>query len=356
MTVEASASSARPAGIRPAARYLPEVDALRGLGVALIVASHIANTLAGGGDAREASPLAAYIWAGHTGLTLLFVLSGFLLALPFLDQLRGGPVVSRPNFYLRRALRILPLYYLCVVVGTALSARDVLDVGRGIPYLFFLNAFAGITRPLFPYSAGWWSLETEVEFILLLPLIPLLGVSKVGRRVAVAIVYVYAIAMVAFLLGRFGMGSIEGQLKLASSIFGRGYLFLFGILTAWVYLRYAERLRAWADRTRMVRAGGTDVALLAALIALSFLLRWSASIGALRGETAPYHLWHLPEGLLWTCVLMLVLLLPLRVRPLLVNRVFIGLGLIAYSLYMIHNPLILRAWVIQQHHRGMGAP
>src|SRR5262245_39733692 len=107
---EESAASGRPAGIRPTAPYFPEIDALRGLGVLLIVACHMASPLAGGGDTRAVSPPAAFLWAGHTGLTLLFVVSGFLLSLPFLQQVRGGPVVARSNFFLRRALRLLPLY------------------------------------------------------------------------------------------------------------------------------------------------------------------------------------------------------------------------------------------------------
>lgn len=41
-----------------------------------------------------------------------------------------------------------------------------------MPYLLFLNSFAGMADVLFPFSNVWWSLATEVQFYLLLPVLP----------------------------------------------------------------------------------------------------------------------------------------------------------------------------------------
>lgn len=50
--------------------------------------------------------------------------------------------------------------------------------------------------------------------------------------------------------------------------------------------------------------------------------------------------WHVAESLLWTTVVLLVILAPLRIRPLIANPVMGMLGLLSYSMYLIHEPVI----------------
>jgi peptidoglycan/LPS O-acetylase OafA/YrhL len=111
--VSSDPTSVVPAGIRRRSTYFPEVESLRGLAIALVFVFHADRALLFSVRTRDGaeSPLALlYVWAGHTGVTLFFVLSAFLLSLPFLDEAYGGRTVSRRQFYERRALRILPLY------------------------------------------------------------------------------------------------------------------------------------------------------------------------------------------------------------------------------------------------------
>ena len=100
----------------------------------------------------------AYLRAGHTAVTLFFVLSAFLLALPFLAETDGRRGTSVSDYLRRRALRILPLNWTAVCLGTVLSARTAADLLRGVPYLLFLNALHGWFTPLEPYSTVWWLL------------------------------------------------------------------------------------------------------------------------------------------------------------------------------------------------------
>src|SRR4029453_9298894 len=106
-----------PPGIGSSA-YLPELEGLRGLAILLVVAFHCHSVACGIAreDACGRAPL-ALIGAGHTGVGLFFVLSAFLLSLPFLRESAGGTKVSRWRFYQRRALRILPLYWGVLAVG-----------------------------------------------------------------------------------------------------------------------------------------------------------------------------------------------------------------------------------------------
>src|SRR5207249_3678137 len=110
-----------------------------------------------------------WVVEGHTAVPLFFVLSGFLLSLPWF---RGEPV-SPWRYLLNRALRILPLY-LTIVAAALFITRTFPSPGRLWPYLTFT-----FTIPVWfnnPLGLGWlgnnlWSLCPEVGFYLLLPVL-----------------------------------------------------------------------------------------------------------------------------------------------------------------------------------------
>jgi peptidoglycan/LPS O-acetylase OafA/YrhL len=287
-------------------------------------------------------PLAC-LRAGHTAVTLFFVLSAFLLALPFLAEADGGRHIRVRDYLQRRALRVLPLYWAAVCVGTALSARTAADLLRGLPYLLFLNAAYGWFTPLEPYSTVWWSLVTEMEFYLVLPVVVIARRSPMGRRLGVAALGLYALAYGAFLVGRVHMASIGGQVHLIVSVFGFGPVFLCGIAAAALYRRYGEALRSKLWGRPWVRNGGADLALLAVVVGLGRLLQWAAFQGWERASATPRTAWHSLEGVLWSVVVLLLLVAPCRVRPLLCNRVLVVLGVLSYSIYLIHFPVLIGA-------------
>jgi hypothetical protein len=140
-----------PAGIRDAAEYSVELDCLRGLAILLVLFFHATGIVAPAGESH--GPWLSFIYSGHTGVTLFFVLSAFLLSRPFLLQARGGRPAGWKHFWERRALRILPLYFCAVAVGTYVRAENASDFLEAIPYLFFLNGLPGGAEPL---QNGTW--------------------------------------------------------------------------------------------------------------------------------------------------------------------------------------------------------
>jgi len=338
----------RPAGVRVSATYLPELESLRGIAALLVFFFHADGCLRLGStpiDAWPSLPL-AFLRAGHTGVSLFFVLSAFLLSQPFLAEAAGGRRVPRANFYRRRALRILPLYYAMVVLATGLSAESVADLLDGVPYLFFLEAVSGWVEPLGPFSYVWWSLATEVQFYLLLPFLPLL----MGRRALFgwAALALYALAYWMFVVGTFDDASPSLERFLREGLLGRGTFFLFGICGAWWYQHYAHAARARMAASRVWRRGGADLLLLSVILAQGTLLRWVVYTGLPSSEGPWLFAWHLLEGLLWTAVVLLLLVAPLRAKPLLFNRGLTWVGVVSYSLYVIHLPL-LTAWLKLTH-------
>ena len=145
--------------------FIAELDGLRGIAILLVMVHRFWPR----SDAGLAAELAGTGWIG---VDLFFVISGFLITGILLDT-RGERTYFR-NFYVRRVLRIFPLYYL--FVGTILlvfwsnpSFRN--EAGSPLWYLFYLgNMPEGVLGHDVPYWLGpVWSLAIEEQFYLTFP-------------------------------------------------------------------------------------------------------------------------------------------------------------------------------------------
>ena len=331
--------STRPAGIRASASFFPELESLRGWAILLVFLFHADGAITGDGRiGTTVSPALAFITAGHTGVTLFFVLSAFLLARPFLEERCGGRRVERKNFFRRRVLRIMPLYAAAVAAAVALSYSNAGALVDGLCALFFLNSFTGSVGSLIPYSAVWWSLATEVQFYLVLPLLGLSLRTRIGRIIGSAVLLAWAIAY-AVVTTDDSLLSAGARFRLNLSLPGRAPAFLFGVAAAWVVLHHGERIRVAMQKQAWLRNGGADLLLLASLSVLGLLLQKVTARGFISAEIT-MSAWHLAESLLWTTILMLVVLAPLRTRAMISNRLMGILGLLSYSLYLIHEPIL----------------
>ena len=342
-TTDAAAGGEALVGLRRSSVFLPELESVRGIAVTLVFAFHA--------DALVRFPFIvptttlplAFVRAGFTGVDLFFVLSAFLLSLPLLAEAAGGRRVRRRDYFARRALRILPLYYAAVLTAAVLRAEHPGDLRRALPYLLFLDGIPGVADSLAPYNAVWWSLATEVQFYLILPLLPLFLRSRAGRRTGAVLLGAYALAYAAVIQGRLRMGSIAGQMALLDSVFGRGPLFLWGIAAAAIYHHAGDALRTRLRGSRWVRLGGADVVLLALVLGNAVFLRWLVSIGPAAQMGARNQWWHIVNGGLWTAFILLLLLAPLWTKRLFANPVLARLGILSYSIYLIHHPFMNRS-------------
>ena len=159
-----------------------------------------------------------------------------------------------------------------------------------------------------------------------------------GRMIGVAVLLVWAIAY-AVLASDPSLLSGGARFRLNLSLPGRTPAFLFGITAAWIVLHYGEQIRSTLRKQAWLRNGGPDLLLLGSLFALGLLLQKVTYRGFIPSAiTMPA--WHLAESLLWTTVLLLVVLAPLRMRSVISNRVMGILGLLSYSLYLIHEPVV----------------
>ncbi len=175
MSARATAHAARPGPI-------VELDGLRAIAIGLVMLYHVWR-YAGPWPGRAVTYLAYTGWAG---VDVFFAISGFLITGILLDA--KGSDRYWYTFYVRRSLRIFPLYYavLLVVLAAGFVARsrgvhvDALDPAEhiGWNFLYLSNvamAFRG--HEYVPFSISW-SLAVEEQYYLLYPLL----VARVDRE------------------------------------------------------------------------------------------------------------------------------------------------------------------------------
>jgi peptidoglycan/LPS O-acetylase OafA/YrhL len=173
MGIPAAAGSVGPIQTGSAAapaRQIPALDGIRGLAIIWVVLHNtVDRPFASVGGAFHL--LAMFTHIGWIGVQLFFALSGFLITAGLLDS-QGASNYFR-NFYAKRALRILPLYYTVLlallVVLPALIALPAPFSNRqqASLWLFAVNWTQAV-----PYGFGhFWSLAVEEQFYLLWPLL-----------------------------------------------------------------------------------------------------------------------------------------------------------------------------------------
>ncbi len=172
--------------------FIPEIDGLRFLAILPVVLHHLQiYVVEKSGLTFHAAPATSLmqdvIRQGRYGVDLFFVLSGFILALPFARASRKrGRSVDLKRYYLRRLTRIEPPYvasmlFFFAMLGVtrgAAEARALLpNLGASLLYLH---------TPVFGTSSlinsVAWSLEVEVQFYLVVPLLAMVFRLPSRRR------------------------------------------------------------------------------------------------------------------------------------------------------------------------------
>lgn len=177
-----------PSAARPSSN-IRVLDGLRAIATISVIAFHIGVLLDDNHfwDTFRYPVLSAVATFGGSGVTLFFVLSGFLLFLPYAKSLLfQDRWPSARQFYLKRALRIIPGYYTALLLIVLFFQSQYLrpDHWRqlGIFLIFFMDSTPATFRQL---NGPFWTLAIEWQFYMLLPLIAL-GFLVVVRRLVSA--------------------------------------------------------------------------------------------------------------------------------------------------------------------------
>ncbi len=178
-----------PANLRGglARTHLAGLDGLRAIAALLVVFDHIGFTFVPGG----------------LGVLAFFVLSGFLITWLLIGEEEKTSSISLPRFYLRRAFRIFPAFYVyfALVLSLTVATHHAINVPQAVSAgLYFTNYYQAIFGDPNTGLSHTWSLAVEEQFYLLWPFaFLLLGTNK--RRfkmlaIAIPVLWIYREALV----------------------------------------------------------------------------------------------------------------------------------------------------------------
>jgi len=139
--------------------YYPQVDGLRCVAIVAVMLEHFAHYIG------------TKLYAGFFGVDLFFVLSGFLITEILLKQKNvKEPKHIIKKFYIRRALRIFPIYYLmCIFFYVVLPEFKPV---ASYAFLYMLNWASFFTdAPIPNHVSHFWSLAVEEQFYLIWPFV-----------------------------------------------------------------------------------------------------------------------------------------------------------------------------------------
>ena len=233
----------------PSRSHIPALDGVRGLAILLVMVHNLSIL-------QPAPGLTYKLWstavdAGWIGVQLFFVLSGFLITGILLDD-RKRPHALRV-FYIRRSLRIWPLYYAFLIAYAAIVLwRLDTPPGYFLWYIFYLSNW---TDPLYhplPGVGHFWSLAVEEQFYLTWPWLAM------RMRPAWLAWFCIAITVMAFVARLVMHGAKVEALWIYESTPTRADALALGALVA-IALRSPEwrlRMQRWAVPVAMVALFG----------------------------------------------------------------------------------------------------
>ena len=162
--------------------YFKDLDAIRTIAALMVFGSHATKLGTLKISNQYLSNFLATIFDGGTGVLIFFVLSGFLITYLILAEVKQKGNFSLRNFYLRRILRIWPLYFALLIFAYFIylpvlghfSNVDVAEIRSHAGYYFGMlsnfDLLRSTTGDFIPVSITW-SVAIEEQFYLVWPLL-----------------------------------------------------------------------------------------------------------------------------------------------------------------------------------------
>ncbi len=320
--------------------HLEWIDALRGFAAMWVIVYHCRVDLWVGFNAIHQTPgaysafdrLAAWLSLptafGGGAVMLFFVVSGFCVHLPYAAENRPLNIIQ---YGLRRVLRILPPYLLAVAL-TCLIERIIFWLGGNAPTP--LQQVAGVSLMIQNYGAhggqlltngSLWSVPVEVEFYIVYLLFHYLLRSTDGFLTGTVVATCSLLATMGYL---HGVKNLGGNFLHFWAIWCAGAL-----LAEWLKRGRIPAFRTWNGLMVLVLGMGA--------MALDKHQRYLGIVEYLWGGVYFHVVW-------------LALLYPSSIHkfPDWCVRLFVWLGKVSYSAYLIHFPLFALAGFLWEHFTG----
>ena len=296
-------------------KYRAEIDGLRALAVLPVILFH-----------------AGFEWfsGGFVGVDVFFVISGYLITTIIISEMAEGKF-SIVNFYERRARRILPALFFVMAACLPfawlwLTPTDLKDFGQSLVavstfssnILFWLESGYFDTAAELKPLLHTWSLAVEEQYYILFPIFLMLT-WRLGIK------WVLVFLSVVFLLS-LGIAQWSAYKSPSTAFFllpTRGWELLIGVFAAF-YLKYNPHLKSHTLNQALSLFGFGMIVY--SIIAFD--------------ETTPFPSLYALIPTIGTGLLILCAVPKTYVHKLLSLRFIVGIGLISYSAYLWHQPLL----------------
>jgi peptidoglycan/LPS O-acetylase OafA/YrhL len=311
---------------------ITQLDSIRGLAALSVILGHILMILPPLPFLVSYSPL-RILWAGHEVVVLFFMLSGYVLSLPFI---KNGKV-NYPQFFIRRIFRIYVPFIVAILMSLLLkkvffagSNENIgwannfwthnLDVDLLLNHFFLITDFN--TDAINPVV---WSLVHELRISMVFPLMMIILKLKWTQSIILA----FFISLVGILLSISGMNLSEGYLTSFAYSLHYSSMFVIGALLAINYEKIIKIFKVLTIKTKYLlltvglclytlQIGFTFF--LSSKDILFFIRDWTTAVGA---------------------AIFIVISLGSAKASNILNKKYVEFfGKISYSLYLYHLPIL----------------
>jgi peptidoglycan/LPS O-acetylase OafA/YrhL len=304
--------------------YLPGLNGFRAIAAIGVVIAHIILALGDFGlndkifGVDKFGKAVGPRFAG-LGVTVFFTLSGFLITYLLLKEKELRPLNIK-QFYIRRILRIWPLYYLYLFVTLATLSFFAIDYDRSSVsfYVFLAANVPFIFSKTIPLLIHYWSLGVEEQFYLFFPHIAKLSDKKLFKVVIVLMAFL----IVAKVIGWIALNKLGIAEPLTIVSVCRFHTMLLGVTGAILYFNNSK----WF--MKLTTNLGTQV------------VCWSSFLLVLLNK---FHIASAIDGEMVSIITVCLIIGQVTGKNKIIsleNRIFDFLGKISYGIYIIH-PLVI---------------
>ncbi len=296
--------------------YFKQIDSFRFFAVLLVLISHWLHEV----------PYVEILRFGAFGVEFFFVLSGFLISLQLyrykdlIDQKKGKIGNALYVFYIRRIIRILPLYYFVVLIATLLHKGEIRDA-----FLWNLSCVSNFYFIKIKYWTStfshFWSLSVEEHFYLFWPLLVF-----IFKRRFLPIAFVLIICWAVLFRYNSFTHTIEYFRVYAHTISCLD-LFIMGAVLAYLY-HYYKSIFHKISQSRLVKI----------FTLVGFVMLYYFWIAHTEFQTFNWVFQRLFMGVIYLLIIGIVVNgIKGKVGEILENKALVKLGKLSYGIYLIHN-------------------
>ena len=301
--------------------YRPEIDGLRAIAVFAVIFYHLEFSILGN----------IILKGGFIGVDIFFVISGYLISAIILKELETKGSFSFLNFYERRARRLLPVLFfvICATIPFAyfyLISASIIDYSKSILYSIFFTSnfyflltkqlYADVSSLLKPFLHTW-SLSVEEQFYIILPIIIVISYKFIKKNLFILLIFLTLFSFFSSIV----LESIHPSLSFYL-IFSRGWELLFGVILSILENKYGrQKYQKFSNF----------------FILLGFLLLFQSLF--FFHKNMSHISFYLLFPIIGTSLIIWYSNNNNFFTKILSSKIFVGLGLISYSLYLWHYPI-----------------